>query len=59
MFDRLQMGFLRLSEYSADIAHELKTPITNITTQNQVILGACRTSEEYQDAIASLWKKLI
>ncbi|WP_428734750.1 histidine kinase dimerization/phospho-acceptor domain-containing protein [Vibrio crassostreae] len=54
MFDRLQMGFLRLSEYSADIAHELKTPITNITTQNQVILGACRTSEEYQDAIATL-----
>ncbi|MCV5647508.1 hypothetical protein OFN55_32795, partial [Escherichia coli] len=33
-------------------------PLTNITTQNQVILGACRTSEEYQDAIASTLEEL-
>lgn len=58
MLDRLQMGFRRLSEYSSDIAHELKTPLTNITTQNQVILGACRTPEEYQDAIASTLEEL-
>ncbi|MFV8383509.1 histidine kinase dimerization/phospho-acceptor domain-containing protein, partial [Vibrio parahaemolyticus] len=58
MLDRLQTGFRRLSEFSSDIAHELKTPLTNITTQNQVILGACRTSEEYQDAIASTLEEL-
>lgn len=58
MLDRLQMGFRRLSKYSSDIAHELKTPLTNITTQNQVILGACRTPEEYQDAIASTLEEL-
>ncbi len=58
MLDRLQTGFSRLSEFSSDIAHELKTPLTNITTQNQVILGACRTSEEYQDAIASTLEEL-
>ncbi|AXN31595.1 heavy metal sensor histidine kinase [Vibrio coralliilyticus] len=58
MLDRLQMGFHRLSEFSSDIAHELKTPLTNITTQNQVILGACRTSEEYQEAIASTLEEL-
>lgn len=58
MLDRLQMGFHRLSEFSSDIAHELKTPLTNITTQNQVILGACRTSGEYQEAIASTLEEL-
>ncbi|ENY5165505.1 TPA: heavy metal sensor histidine kinase [Vibrio parahaemolyticus] len=58
MLDRLQTGFRRLSEFSSDIAHELKTPLTNVTTQNQVILGACRTPEEYQDAIASTLEEL-
>ncbi|MBS9869641.1 heavy metal sensor histidine kinase [Vibrio alginolyticus] len=58
MLDRLQMGFRRLSEFSSDIAHELKTPLTNITTQNQVILGACRSPEEYQDAIASTLEEI-
>ncbi|WP_010445675.1 heavy metal sensor histidine kinase [Vibrio rotiferianus] len=58
MLDRLQMGFHRLSEFSSDIAHELKTPLTNITTQNQVILGAARSSEEYQEAIASTLEEL-
>jgi len=58
MLDRLQMGFHRLSEFSSDIAHELKTPLTNITTQNQVILGAARTPEEYQEAIASTLEEL-
>ncbi len=58
MLDRLQTGFRRLREFSSDIAHELKTPLTNITTQNQVILGAYRTPEEYQDAIASTLEEL-
>lgn len=58
MLDRLQTGFLRLSELSSDIAHELKTPLTNIMTQNQVILGNRRTPEEYQDAIASTLEEL-
>lgn len=58
MLDRLQTGFHRLSEFSSDIAHELKTPLTNITTQNQVILGAARSSEEYQEAIASTLEEL-
>lgn len=58
MLDRLQTGFRRLSEFSSDIAHELKTPLTNMTTQSQVILGATRTPEEYQDALASTLEEL-
>ncbi|WP_261859150.1 heavy metal sensor histidine kinase [Photobacterium sanguinicancri] len=53
MLDRLQCGFSRLSEFSSDIAHELKTPLTNMMTQTQVALSAARTPVEYQDVLGS------
>lgn len=53
MLERLQLGYLRLSEFSSDIAHELRTPLTNIMTQTQVVLGSERTIEEYQSTLAS------
>lgn len=58
MLDRLQLGFQRLSDFSSDIAHELKTPLTNVMTQNQVMLGAARSEDEYQDALASTLEEL-
>src|SRR3546814_9937200 len=33
MLNRIEDGFQRLSNFSADIAHELRTPITNLKTQ--------------------------
>lgn len=53
MLDRLQCGFNRLSEFSSDIAHELKTPLTNMMTQTQVALSSARTINEYQDILGS------
>lgn len=53
MLDRLQEGFLRLSEFSSDIAHELRTPLNNIMTQTQVALSLERSIEEYQDILVS------
>ncbi|MGR5129767.1 heavy metal sensor histidine kinase [Photobacterium swingsii] len=53
MLDRLQCGFNRLSEFSSDIAHELKTPLTNMMTQTQVALSSARTIDEYQDILGS------
>ncbi|GAA3929117.1 heavy metal sensor histidine kinase [Litoribacillus peritrichatus] len=58
MLERLEQGFMRLSEFSSDIAHELRTPLTNINTQNQVILSSKRSTEEYQDALASNLEEL-
>lgn len=53
MLARLESAFQRLSDYSADIAHELRTPISNLMTQTQVALSRPRTAEEYQDILAS------
>lgn len=53
MLARLDEAFRRLSEFSADLAHELRTPISNLQTQTQVILSRTRTAQEYRAALQS------
>ena len=45
--------FQKLSHFSADIAHELRTPITNLSTQTQVALNQSRSTKEYQEILYS------
>ncbi|MGY2485322.1 heavy metal sensor histidine kinase [Cupriavidus sp. CP313] len=53
MLERLQRDFARLSEFSSDLAHELRTPITNLMTQTQVVLSQPRDADKYRDVLAS------
>lgn len=53
MLDRLQSDFSRLQEFSSDLAHELRTPISNLLTQTQVTLSATRDEATYRDVLAS------
>lgn len=53
MLERLEQDFERLSEFSSDLAHELRTPITNLLTQTQVTLTRNRESESYREILAS------
>jgi len=53
MLARLEDAFKRLSDFSSDIAHELRTPVTNLMTQTQVALSKNRDVEEYRDILAS------
>jgi two-component system heavy metal sensor histidine kinase CusS len=53
MLDRLEDSFRRLSQFSADLAHELRTPIANILGEGQVALTRARTAEEYREIIES------
>ncbi len=53
MLKRLEDSFARLSQFSADLAHELRTPITNILGEAQVALTRDRTSDEYREVIES------
>ncbi len=50
---RFEAEFERLTNFSADLAHEFRTPITNLTTQTQVALSSSRSSEEYQEVLYS------
>ncbi len=53
MLDRLEESFTRLSQFSADLAHELRTPIANILGEAEVTLTRPRGSDEYREVIES------
>ncbi len=55
MLTRLDDSFTRLSQFSADLAHELRTPIANMLGEAQVALTRERTAVEY-DARAAIEK---
>lgn len=58
MLEKLEENFRRLSHFSADIAHELRTPITNLTTQTQVVLSMPRSAEQYREILYSNLEEL-
>lgn len=53
MLGRLDDAFRRLSQFSSDIAHELRTPVTNLMTQTQVALAGARDAEQYREVLYS------
>lgn len=53
MLTRLETSFSQLSAFSSDIAHELRTPVSNLLTQTQVMLSKSRSPDEYRDVLAS------
>jgi two-component system, OmpR family, heavy metal sensor histidine kinase CusS len=53
MLKRLDDSFTRLSQFSADLAHELRTPIANMLGEAQVALTRDRTAPEYRETIES------
>ncbi len=54
MLARLENSFTKLSQFSADLAHELRTPISNIRGEAEVTLTRPRTLEEYRTVIESI-----
>ncbi len=53
MMDRLEDSFNRLSQFSADLAHELRTPLANIRGEAEVALTRPRVPNEYVSVIES------
>ncbi|OGT26047.1 MAG: two-component sensor histidine kinase [Gammaproteobacteria bacterium RIFCSPLOWO2_02_FULL_42_14] len=53
LFERLQAAFEREKRFTADAAHELKTPLAALNTQAQVALRA-QSTDEKKEALAKV-----
>jgi two-component system heavy metal sensor histidine kinase CusS len=53
MRERLNDSFTRLSQFSSNLAHDMRTPLTNLQAAAQVALSQPRTAEEYRDVMES------
>lgn len=53
MLDRLESSFTRISQFSDDVAHELRTPINNLRGEIEVALNRARSHEEYGEVLGS------
>ena len=53
MLERLEAGFNRISQFSTDLAHELRTPVNNLMGELEVALSRPRSTEEYRQALES------
>lgn len=53
MLDRIQCSFTHLSQFSSDIAHELRTPIHNLTNIAETALLHDKSHQEYKQILDS------
>jgi two-component system heavy metal sensor histidine kinase CusS len=53
MLARLDDSFTRLNEFSSNLAHDLRTPLTNLRAAAQVALAQTRAAPEYREVIES------
>ncbi|MGZ3535292.1 MAG: sensor histidine kinase [Thermodesulfobacteriota bacterium] len=53
MISRLDQSFQQMKQFSSDASHELKTPLTILKGEVEVMLRRERTSHEYQQTLKS------
>ncbi|RAR52639.1 heavy metal sensor signal transduction histidine kinase [Paraburkholderia unamae] len=53
MLDRLHGGFERMSQYTADLAHDMRTPLGNLRGSTEVALARPRSTAEYEALLES------
>lgn len=58
MLDRLQGAFVALSQFSAELAHEFRTPLHILRQQTEVALAQARAPEEYRDLLGSTLEEI-
>ncbi|KAF1005117.1 MAG: Sensor protein CzcS [Pseudomonas fluorescens] len=58
MLQRLDGGVQQLSQFSDDLAHELRAPLTNLMGKAQVTLSRERAAQEYKAALESSTEEL-
>jgi heavy metal sensor kinase len=54
MLERLDHAFLRITQFTADASHELRTPVAVIRTTAELALRRQRSTSEYEDALRDI-----
>lgn len=53
LLSRIERSFNQLKQFSADIAHELRTPIHHLMVETEICLSNTRNDEEYKETLQS------
>jgi signal transduction histidine kinase len=54
MLERIDASFKRITQFTADASHDLRTPVTVIRTVAEVTLRKARTNAQYTEALAKI-----
>jgi len=57
MLQRLESAFTRITRFTSDASHELRTPITVIRTTSEVILERDRSILQYKEMVAQILRE--
>lgn len=54
MLSRLEAAFQRVTQFTADASHELRTPVSVMRTNAEITLRKPRSEEEYREALSRI-----
>lgn len=58
MLQRLEAAFKRITQFTADASHELRTPVALMRTTAEISLRKPRDQEEYREALIQILREL-